>query len=154
MPHKDPEKRKVWRKKYREENKDKIRLKEKEYYHTIHKFKSHIKNQQAAHRRTIKNRFIRAKKRAEYKNVIWLLTLEEFSEAIRLPCIYCNNNLSPPSEVGIGLDQLIAGNGYVMGNIGSCCYTCNRIKGDDLSIEETKAAIQAILVLRKNNGKN
>lgn len=155
MPHKDPEARKKWREDYREKNKIAIRSKEKEYYHTVHKFKTHVKEQQANHRRSIQNRFMRAKKKAEYKTVAWNLSLEDFKQEIEKPCFYCQNKLCKPSEVGVGLDQIVPGNGYIVGNVVSCCYTCNRIKGDEFSSEETLAAVQAVIALKesKANGK-
>lgn len=79
----------------------------------------------------------------------FLLTFEEYCVEIQKPCYYCNNKLGTPSEVGVGLDQIIPGQGYVSGNVYSCCYTCNRIKWDDFSIEETKVAVQAVISFRE-----
>ena len=97
---------------------------------------------------------MRAKKKADYKKVLWASSIEEFLSEISKPCYYCGNKLCSPSEVGIGLDQIIAGHGYTVANVYSCCYTCNRIKGDDLSSEETKVAVNAIITLRESGGKS
>lgn len=156
MPHKDPEKRKAWRKEYRQKNKLEIRQKEKEYYHNIHKHKSFIKEQQAAHRRTLENRFVRAKAKCRRKNIEWSLSLHDYECEIKLPCVYCDNRLGKPSEVGVGLDRKDPAKGYTKENSVSCCYTCNRIKGDELSIDETIVAVTAILKLRmeREDGSN
>lgn len=54
----------------------------------------------------------------------------------------------------MGLDRLDNSKGYEITNIVSCCTTCNYLRGDLLSPEETIVAVQAILKFRKDKSKN
>lgn len=52
------------------------------------------------------------------------------------------------TEISIGLDRIDNSKGYEPGNVVSCCNVCNTIKNKYLSLEETKAAVQLIVLIR------
>lgn len=78
--------------------------------------------------------------------VLWLISLEEFKVLIALPCTYCGR---PPSNqrAGIyytGIDRKNNLRDYTLDNCVPCCKQCNSIKGEHLSFEEMKAAMEAV----------
>jgi len=101
--------------------------------------------------RSPKRRFTEAKHTAKKREIIWDLTLEEYSALITIPCHYCENKLGQPVKRSIGLDRLDSNKGYEPNNVVSCCYVCNCIKNEFLTPEETKAAVRAILEVRERN---
>lgn len=83
-----------------------------------------------------KNRLLRTYKRAaEKRDLEWSLSDKEFFDLVSKRCNYCGNY---PSQVVRekggdfwynGLDRLDSTEGYVLGNIRACCWTCNKAKG-------------------------
>jgi hypothetical protein len=110
--------------------------------------KEHISAKRKTYRQTTEVRFSSAQRKAAERGLEWDLTLEEYREAISTPCIYCDGYLGEVSA-GVGLDRLTNELGYLPGNVVSCCHTCNRIKGHDLSYHEARSAIYQIVKMRK-----
>ena len=75
------------------------------------------------------------------------LTKDQYIQLIQFPCYYCNGFFGK-SECGVGLDRLDNSKGYVIDNVSSCCNTCNALKMDKFTVEETKAAISLIIKMR------
>lgn len=92
-------------KKWRQENKEKLIEYDKERYDFL------------------KRRFNLYKSQAKRRNLVFELTLEEFSSFANMSCSYCGD----PS-FHIGLDRINNTIGYVNGNITSCCKICNYMK--------------------------
>jgi hypothetical protein len=92
-------------------------------------------------------RFTLAKSAAKQKGFCWLLTIEEYRTINSLPCWYCGEGLPPK---GIGLDRKDNSAGYFLENVLPCCNNCNRLRGDRLTVEETRVAVQAIQLYRQN----
>lgn len=90
------------------------------------------------------NRFTRAVYAAQ-RNHSWNLSKEQWLGLISKPCHYCNEALH---IFGIGLDRMDNNIGYELQNVVPCCVSCNRIKSDQLSYDEMKAAMSAVLELR------
>jgi hypothetical protein len=67
------------------------------------------------------------KRSADAKGVSFDLTSKEFDKIIKGDCAYCKR--SPTSWFGI--DRKIPSEGYVLGNVASCCYDCNVDKFED-----------------------
>lgn len=99
------------------------------------------------------HRYAAAKSAAKRRGKIFTITFDEWFNEISKPCYYCCNKLGPMPEVGIGLDRLDSSKGYIENNICSCCEICNKIKGQYLSVIETKAAINAIIKIREHHDK-
>lgn len=93
-------------------------------------------------------RFSEGKRMAKRREHEWALTHEEYRSIISKPCYYCEFQLGTPSKVSAGLDRLDSKIGYTKDNVVACCYTCNCIKNDFLTPEETILAVQAILKYR------
>lgn len=122
----------------------------KKHYNVINK--DHVQERQRSydqmHKKTLESRYSNAKAAAKKRGLDFTLTKEEYAAAIDAPCFYCNNYLGTKTLVATGLDRLDNSFGYVPGNVQSCCKFCNGIKSDVLTVEETKAAIQAIIAVR------
>lgn len=97
---------------------------------------------------SIKYRFRRAIQAAKQREIEFSLTFEQFVEIVNKPCYYCEHKLCNPVIEGSGLDRIDSSKGYEFGNVISCGGRCNLIKNHDLTMEEAKAAIQAILSVR------
>lgn len=94
-------------------------------------------------------RFSRGKSEAKRRKIVWELTLQQYIDLIQKECYYCG--VSMENETGVGLDRIDNNKtiGYVMNNVLTCCGSCNQIRGSNLTVEETKVAISAILSYRK-----
>lgn len=100
------------------------------------------------YRRTIVGRFNKIKAAAERMTIRFNLSIDQYSALISKPCYYCDG-FFPPVLAGSGLDRLNPKKGYTIKNSVSCCDTCNTLKNDIFSPEETKAAVEAIIKVRK-----
>lgn len=78
------------------------------------------------------------KRKALKRNYVFELSLDEFMEIINKPCHYCGtaksntwryNKGSVTIEYN-GIDRKDNSKGYIIGNVVSCCGTCNRMKMD------------------------
>lgn len=99
---------------------------------------------------TAKGRFANLKKGAKKRNKNMSLSFEEFSFVIKDPCYYCNG-FFPPVVSGSGIDRMDNNIGYELSNVVSCCWTCNSIKNEILTVAETQAVIRLIIEMRNGN---
>jgi hypothetical protein len=156
MPYVDKEKEKKYRKKYREDHKEQLRQYNLEHREHLNRYRrewrannsERNKTSQKRYYTTVKGRFMAAKYAANKRGKIFTISLAEYQKIILNPCYYCNNQLGDQSITGSGLDRINNLIGYELGNIISCCWTCNKIKNDTLTCEEAKAAVDAVLKLR------
>jgi len=88
--------------------------------------------------------------RSVKKEILCSITFENYIKIANTPCVYCNNLLDNNSLFGSGLDRIDNLKGYENENVVSCCKTCNMIKGEVFTMEETKIMVNAVLLLRKN----
>jgi hypothetical protein len=158
------EKRKFYNKKWRENNKEKISNYQK-IWRSEHKDALSAKNKlyreknkqklqvyRRIQNRKLHKRYALGKHSAKRRNIIFLITYEEWYIEILKPCYYCNNVLKNPNEnAGFAIDRIDSTKGYINNNIVSCCGFCNLVKGYLLTQEETKAAIEAIIFIRQKN---
>jgi|ERR1035441_520809 5-methylcytosine-specific restriction endonuclease McrA len=75
------------------------------------------------------------------------ISLEQHIEILKHPCAYCDG---PLNKGGSGLDRKDTSKSYILDNVVPCCYSCNKIKSDELSYEEMLVAMEAILKLRRS----
>jgi 5-methylcytosine-specific restriction endonuclease McrA len=61
------------------------------------------------------------KRAADKKKVSFDLTKEDFDELIKRDCDYCRR----PPDTWFGIDRVIPHDGYVLGNVVTCCFDCN-----------------------------
>lgn len=133
-------------KKYAQENKEIIYTRNKEWSKNNHERRNELNKK---YYQSLKGRFQNAKHGAIKRNKNFLLTYDEFCKIVSEPCFYCNNEMGFTTKAGSNLDRLDNLIGYEINNVVSCCWTCNNIKSDKLTVDETKAAISAILNIRK-----
>ena len=71
-----------------------------------------------------------------------------------MPCEYCQSKTL--NTTGCGLDRKDSSKGYVKENVVPCCTSCNKIKNKELTYEEMKLAMEAILKFRsiKSDGQD
>ncbi|MEO5367579.1 MAG: hypothetical protein H7831_14735 [Magnetococcus sp. WYHC-3] len=101
------------------------------------------------YRRTPKGRYVAAKCYAHARGHEFTLTQDEYISEISKPCYYCNG-MFRKTETRIGLDRIDSEKGYIKENVISCCVVCNRVKSDFFTKEETKAMINIVLEMKKN----
>lgn len=95
------------------------------------------------------------------RNIFFGLSIEEFEDISQRICIYCHKSPSNGGKHtrtnGIftynGIDRKDNKRGYTKDNSVPCCARCNGIKSNLLSFEEMKAAMGAILKLKKSGRK-
>ena len=91
----------------------------KAYYRSRGKYADDVVDIWFVHKQ--KPRMDMYKKSAENKGVPFDITKGQFDELIKGDCKYCHR--SPSSWFGI--DRVVPNDGYVNGNVVSCCYDCN-----------------------------
>ena len=128
------EKRKEYINLYRENNKDKIKAKEKEYrenHKEDRKFyrednKDKLRKKASEYSQTLKGKFASYKAQAKTRKIDFTLTLEEFKLFWQQNCYYCNRSIAT-----VGLDRIDSSIGYIVNNVRPCCARCNRMKLDN-----------------------
>lgn len=111
-----------------------------------HAYYIRTKNRWDFQRRTPKWRFGILVRNAKTRNITVDITLDQYIHLISgNKCFYCGSALP---ECGGGLDRIDNTKGYTIGNLVPCCETCNRIKGHDLTHEETIYIIKKLLEFR------
>ena len=98
--------------------------------------------------RTTNARYNMLHRQATKRGLEVSITPEEFESLIKCPCVYCGDMMERTSEVGSGLDRIDNNKGYHIDNVNPCCSACNVVRHDILTVEETHAAIQAVLGVR------
>lgn len=92
------------------------------------------------------NKYFAAKKFASKKNKPFTIDEKQYKELLDCGCYYCGTqNLE---MYGISLDRIDNNKGYTEENVVACCGKCNRLRGDQLTVEETLELIQLLKVLR------
>jgi hypothetical protein len=89
---------------------------------------------------------------AKSRNIVWLLGYDEWDEVVTGPCYYCGKENSKREYdsgrtmfVGYnGIDRIDSDDGYVVGNVVSCCKECNYMKRD-MELEEWYYHMETIL---------
>jgi len=69
------------------------------------------------------------KKSSKKRNLIFDISIEDFTKLILLPCVYCGTEATQTPSLRNGLDRVNNSLGYVLNNVVSCCFKCNQMKG-------------------------
>lgn len=141
---------------YTEEQKEKRRENDRKRYFK-HRNERLDKNKRyyIANSKTIHSRYFQAKSQAKRRKKDFFISEEEYIVIITKECFYCNGFFKNPlGEKGGGLDRIDNSKGYTVDNVQSCCKFCNYLRGDRLTIEETKIAVKAIISFHKNKNQN
>jgi len=89
------------------------------------KRKDRIRNYKMENRINSAKHFREYFRNAMKRNLVFLLTIEEFQEMVIQPCQYCG--YSKENEVN-GIDRIDNSVGYISTNVTTACSSCNRIK--------------------------
>jgi hypothetical protein len=115
------------------------------YCKTCHRQQAITKRKQRPERHSYQR--LRAQAKATGKAVE--ISSSTFLTLLNLPCTYCQRPYVPAKDFySYWLDRIDNSRGYSLDNILPCCGFCNRLRRDDLTVEETKVAVKAILALR------
>ena len=97
--------------------------------------------------RSMHGRWTALKRATKDKKLSTDITFEYYSKLMDgALCEYCSGELNP---TGHCLDRKDSSQGYTKENVVVCCITCNRIKNAYLTHEEMKAAMKAVIFLRR-----
>ena len=83
---------------------------------------------------------------AKKRKLEFNISFELFEALCDEPCGYCG--IKNRITTGSGLDRIDTKKGYTSDNVIPSCWGCNKMRGDHLTVEETKVAIKAIMALR------
>ena len=132
------------RKKYRKKNLKKVQEKDRMRNKTTKRQEQNRKNSLKPQRR-----FYQLIDRCKRKNLFCDISFEKFVELISQSCFYCGNVVL--NSPGVSLDRRDNLKGYMLDNVLPCCKSCNLIRGVQLTVDETKVAIEAIMKFRNYN---
>ena len=142
--HKDPEKRRMYNKEYRQKNIEKIKIRESL---NSKLYRQNNKDKILAHEKTATRRYTVLKSGAKRRNLDFNLTFDDYELTFyNKPCFYCGT-------LNTGIDRLNSNEGYIDNNIVSCCWDCNEMK-NTRSLEEFENHIIKIYNYLKNTRNN
>lgn len=102
------EKYNAYMREWQSKNKDRLRPKQREYYHT---------------KLSVSVLYQRLHANAKERNYECTLSKDDFTNIISKPCVYCGEN-----EKRIGIDRKDSLQGYTKENSSPCCKVCNYMK--------------------------
>lgn len=86
-----------------------------------------------------RGRFFSARSKAKSRGVHFDLSRERYEALVASKCHYCKISDVPP--FGVGLDQVVPGEGYTDENAVPCCEECNAAKSDYFTPDEMRTLI-------------
>lgn len=75
----------------------------------------------------VRKKFQQYTTRAKKKNIDFKLSYENFIFLCNQECFYCGHF---EQDKIVGVDRVNNNQGYIVGNVAPCCWTCNKAKGD------------------------
>ena len=102
--------------------------------------KNRIKTKEDHYRSALKLLYKQYKSSALQRNIYFNLSLEEFERIVKeKKCVYCGEDITRTVTsrtkfnsmdfVFAGIDRIDNNNGYILGNVATCCSVCNNMKG-------------------------
>lgn len=122
------------------------------YVKRIYRQRPEVRQKSYERARSPRQRYVASRSAAKRAGIEFHLTFEEYAAIIERPCHYCGN--PRVSATGRGMDRVDNSKGYSVDNVLPCCPPCNLFRGDTYTVEEAKAAINAIAQLRMNQGRS
>jgi hypothetical protein len=93
---------------------------------------------------TIEKRYVRS--RTAKRNHDYFLTLEQFKNVMKNQrCYYCQGHVQ---KGGTGMDRIDSSQPYAYNNVVPCCRSCNTLKSNTLTLEETFKLVQFLKEIR------
>lgn len=116
------------KKAYNRERKEYFAQKRKEYeQQNIDK----VREQRRRYKKSLSARYKKYQREAKERNLIFELSQEEFDEITKRPCFYCEEFSNELNGVPYnGIDRIDSSEGYIRNNCVPCCEMCNRMKLD------------------------
>ena len=131
-----------WRKNHYEQIRERVRTwrsDNKEYEYEYEKKK----------RYKLKYKYINLKSTAKKRGLEMTITEEEYCQILSRGCFYTGEELVNIENFGYSLDRIDNLKGYTLDNVLPCIGWVNMMRQDQLTVEETKIAVDAILKYRK-----
>jgi len=94
-------------------------------YRTDPVYRQHCRDLVQTKSTTPKGKYYVYTQNAKYKKLSFELTFEQFMTFWQKPCNWCGTQIET-----IGLDRIDSSRGYTIDNVKSCCWFCNRAKGN------------------------
>jgi len=139
----DSEKGTQKRREYQRKNKDKLRRQNNESKQKLTRATT-LKRRWYGHRRNIEQIEIRRGVKLESN-----ITFEVYSDLVQDKCFYCGFLQNQQNKVN-GIDRVDNNKGYVLDNVVTACWPCNRCKGGMGVLEFTSVCLNvAVNLLRK-----
>lgn len=77
-------------------------------------------------------------------------TRSMFKAFISHPCFYCGRSWKGETDYSsYWLDRIDNSKGYEIGNVLPCCGSCNKMRGNRYTVQETQIMVKALLAYRK-----
>ena len=92
--------------------------------------------------------FSMSRSQAQFAGNEWLLDLQEFMQFWDQPCLYCGDPIK-----GVRLDRVDPSKEYRVSNVVSCCWPCNRGKGDGSVEDFLERCLRVARTTFENNGR-
>jgi hypothetical protein len=111
------------------------------------KYPDRAKESLEKYRRTPYGMFQTGVRNAKARGLTWTISPEQFAALREKSCYYCGGSLPPASG---GLDRIDNARGYEPDNVLPCCTDCNRHRLHTWTVEEMKAAVEAVMAIRSS----
>lgn len=106
--------------------------------------------------------YLSLKNRAKKKELIFNISKKIFKSLSSKNCYYCNTvpiqemktYKNTPSYFYNGLDRIDNSKGYTVDNVLTACGRCNKLRGTELTVEETLLVVSTLLKFRAQNENN
>lgn len=98
---------------------------------------------------SLSRRYQSGQKRAKKQGLPFELSFETWCDlVVGQSCSYCGAGLPP---TGFGLDRIDSRLGYTFSNVTTCCASCNELKSDRLTSQETKNLVDFLKQMRNTD---
>jgi 5-methylcytosine-specific restriction endonuclease McrA len=84
---------------------------------------------------------------AKRRKIAQAITLGQYAELLKNRCFYCGTSVD--DTTGSSLDRKDSAQEYSIANVVVCCWTCNKIKSDVMTMEEMIVVIKALKEFRE-----
>lgn len=99
--------------------------------------------------RSFSGRWSQLKRAARDKGLGFDISRNDYEKLLQDCCHYCNGPLNP---TGHSLDRKDSSKGYLLDNVVTCCYDCNRIKSCILTYDEMVYMMKCLEKFRRKGG--
>lgn len=98
-----------------------------------------------AYKKSLNGKYRQAISMAKWRGLVFKISFEDYKCFLKQPCFYCNKKTT-------GLDRINNKKGYLLENVLPSCRTCNILRNDLFTVEETQVMVKALIKYRRSNG--